>query len=349
MTEDETWAKDRVKALINERGGLYDILNEILVADDKVDDSEYEPKGKISPYGWELNDIRGLNPYIVGILKQNGLIDCDYKRGVGYRTNKYTNYRVVPEKRDVIAEALTDIDKIIEEAETVGESGGIPEDLFDVIEGYDNVIQIFLMSLQASKPVHILLIGPPASGKSVFLMELERLKGAKAMTAGLSTKAGIRDLIVEEQPPILIIDEVDKVSNQKDLDAIYMWMDQNRVIVTKYQMRLDETATKRSNVYGACNRKDKVAVPLLSRFIKFTFKPYTLEEFIKVTVNVLIKREDVPEELAKYIAGSLGRTGERDVRQAIEIARLLDLAQPIEKAREIVDFVLNTMAEHKDE
>ena len=54
---------------------------------------------------------------------------------------------------------------------------------------------------------------------------------------------------------------------------------------------------------------------LLSRFIRFDFRPYTPEEFVAVAMHVMT-RLGKPEGLARYIAEHVAfRT--RDVRQAI--------------------------------
>ena len=46
------------------------------------------------------------------------------------------------------------------------------ERLFDDVIGFDDVKEIFQMSVGAYKPVHILLVGPPASAKSLFMSSL---------------------------------------------------------------------------------------------------------------------------------------------------------------------------------
>jgi Holliday junction DNA helicase RuvB len=40
------------------------------------------------------------------------------------------------------------------------------EPLFDSVIGYDDVKRLFSMSIESDKPVHILLVGPPASAKT---------------------------------------------------------------------------------------------------------------------------------------------------------------------------------------
>ena len=48
--------------------------------------------------------------------------------------------------------------------------------LFDPIIGFDDIKEIFQLSINADKPVHILLVGPPASAKSIFMNCLTKLK-----------------------------------------------------------------------------------------------------------------------------------------------------------------------------
>jgi Holliday junction DNA helicase RuvB len=43
------------------------------------------------------------------------------------------------------------------------------EQLFDGIIGYNDVKRLFNLSFSSEKPVHILLVGPPASAKTFFM------------------------------------------------------------------------------------------------------------------------------------------------------------------------------------
>ena len=51
----------------------------------------------------------------------------------------------------------------------------MPDDLFDSIVGYPDVKTLVRYALEAEKPAHLLLSGPPASAKTMFLLELRRL------------------------------------------------------------------------------------------------------------------------------------------------------------------------------
>ena len=79
--------------------------------------------------------------------------------------------------------------------------------------------------------------------------------------------------------------------------------------------------TVKLNLYACANRISHLPEELLSRFLIFHLPAYTEEEFKKIVVHVLTKREKTPLELAQHIAEELSKTT-RDPRDAIKIARL---------------------------
>jgi MoxR-like ATPase len=46
---------------------------------------------------------------------------------------------------------------------------GSKQGLFDGIVGFEDVKSLFEMAIKAERPVHLLLCGPPSSGKSLFM------------------------------------------------------------------------------------------------------------------------------------------------------------------------------------
>ena len=76
---------------------------------------------------------------------------------------------------------------------------------------------MMLRALESQERAHILLIGPPACAKSLFVIEIEKLIRSKVYFAegASSTKAGIQKFIAENQDKeIIIIDEIDKMPMQ---------------------------------------------------------------------------------------------------------------------------------------
>ena len=208
----------------------------------------------------------------------------------------------------------------------------ISEDLFDIIEGYSDLKFIFKKALTTDKNIHILLVGKPATAKSLFLMDLERI-GGRRILAGTSTKAGIRDVLFEK-PQLLLIDEMDKVNSSKDLSSLLTWMEEGRIIATKYEYSKDETIDK-CIVVGACNRTNGLPEELLSRFMVFYLKPYTRKQFAEAVMGVLTKREHADPEISKHITENLIQFGYTDVRDAIKLYRLADNKEDVDKILKI--------------
>jgi len=46
------------------------------------------------------------------------------------------------------------------------------EKFFSDIVGYPDIKKLFMKSIVSKEPIHILLTGPPASSKTIFLLEM---------------------------------------------------------------------------------------------------------------------------------------------------------------------------------
>jgi len=236
--------------------------------------------------------------------------------------------------------------KVLEEYETLQKMeirgtreqvAEIPDDLFDVIVGYEDVKKLFLMSLKAEKPTHILLVGPPASAKTVFLLEIARLKGAFYLLGGSTTKVGLIDQLFALRPNYVLLDEIDKM-NKEDYTALLSLMETGIVKEVKHGKTRETILPAR--VYAACNYEKNLPSELLSRFqYKLHFKPYTEEEFLEVSKRVLIQREAKEEELAEYISRKVASLS-KDVRDSIGVARLAN-------TKEDVDFLVEVKKRYR--
>jgi MoxR-like ATPase len=209
----------------------------------------------------------------------------------------------------------------------------IPDDFWATVEGYEDIREVFLASLKADSPVHILLVGDPATGKSVMLMEVERLAGSVFVTAGTATHVGLRDILVDRKPRYLIIDELDKVRDPKDLSVLLTLMETGRVIVAKHKELREERL--KTWVFAACNNTKNLPPELLDRFLVFHLKPYDKETLKKVIVKALTMREGVERELAEYIADKVANSY-GSVRDAVKLARLAKTREEVDKLWGIV-------------
>jgi Holliday junction DNA helicase RuvB len=205
------------------------------------------------------------------------------------------------------------------------------EDMFTEIYGHEDVKQLFTLSLKSEKPIHLLLYGPPASGKTLFLMALMRFPKSRYYLGGQTSKAGLTEVLLREKPDIIVVDELDKMQG-KDYDALLSLMETGKVVRCKMGLWADEQLNTR--VYGACNYLDKIPLELLSRFLVVEFKPYSREEFIQVSRHVLKVREGLTEEEAGMIARMMADLS-RDVRDSVKAARLYKAGAPLDMIKSL--------------
>lgn len=194
----------------------------------------------------------------------------------------------------------------------------ILDDMFDVVVGHERLKKLFTIILQAPEPVHILLAGPPATAKSIFLMELERLPRSRYALGGTSSKAGIVDFIIEQQPRYLILDELEKM-DMKDFSALLSLMADG--VVTRLKIGMTEKVKVKTWVFAAVNREEYLPPELKSRFLIRRLTEYNEQDYKEVVRAVLVKREHEVEAVANEIADRMAGLS-RDVRDAVKVARL---------------------------
>lgn len=78
---------------------------------------------------------------------------------------------------------------------------------FEEIIGYDHVKRLFRMDLDSDSAIHVLLVGPPTSAKTMFLKSLTlQVKNSYFNDVGNSTKAGVIDYLFGNKPRYPLID-----------------------------------------------------------------------------------------------------------------------------------------------
>mgnify|MGYP001770760610 CR=1 FL=1 len=202
-----------------------------------------------------------------------------------------------------------------------------PSDLFDVIVGLDDVKEVLRRAISSPRPVHVLMVGPPATAKSLFLQELSRVmyrtptgwERPDVIVMGGASRAGIRDYVAERQPQLLLIDEIDKVRDARDWSVLLSIMDPGILSITLH----GRTVQKRVKIWviAAANRADRLPYELLSRFFKVKIEEYTKEQLLEVTRRVLEMREGVDGAAAARIA-ELVVSHKLGIRDAVNLARM---------------------------
>ena len=269
--------------------------------------------------GFEWFDIPAqtatLNQLVI-----DGLLVTGGPRGT-FRSRSTTTYKL--KDPELVRECLESLAEIEEGAE----EGEAPNDLFDFILGHEDVKDLFWRSINAERPVHILLVGPPATAKTMFLGELGRLPFSRFALGGSTRKGGLEDYLLEFRPRYLIIDEIDKM-DMRDMSVLLSLMESGLVVRLKKRMREMERMT--TWIFGGANRDDHMWAELKSRFFTIHLKEYSEADFIQISRAVLITREKVDPALAGRIASALAQHT-RDVREAIHFGRLCKMDEDVDR------------------
>ncbi len=162
------------------------------------------------------------------------------------------------------------------------------------------------------------MVGPPASAKTVFLLELARLPGSFYCLGSATTKAGIAQILYEQRPRILLADELDKFET-KDIAILLSLAETGIIRETKVSKQREVRLN--TSIFAAANAAEHMPKELLSRFRVLYLPPYTEMEFVDASIKVLTAREKVAPDLACYIAERVWKVS-RDVREAVRISRI---------------------------
>jgi len=277
------------------------------------DEAEAKRAGEADAYPWlgfEWFDVPAagqvLNQFVV-----DGLLVTGGPRGT-MKSRSSTYYKL--KDPELVRECLQGLSEI----EGGEEEGEIPDDLFDFILGHDDIKNLLLRSINAERPVHFLLVGPPATAKTMFLGELGRLPFSRFALGGSTRKGGLEDYLLEFRPRYLIIDEIDKM-DMRDMSVLLSLMESG--IVARLKKRMREMEKMTTWIFGGANRDDHIWPELKSRFFTIRLKEYSQAEFIQIARAVLITREKVEMGVANHIASALAHHT-RDVREAIHFGRL---------------------------
>jgi DNA polymerase III delta prime subunit len=157
--------------------------------------------------------------------------------------------------------------------------------LFENIYGYDNVKRLFRMALESTHATcSILLSGPPASAKTLFLQCLMKLHNSYFIDCSNATKSGVIDYIFDNKPKYLLLDELDKLSS-KDQTFLLNLMETR--IVSEIKHNKTRTMEIKTSVFATSNKIEEIIPPLQSRFFIVRLEPYTYEQFFDITVRLL--------------------------------------------------------------
>jgi Holliday junction DNA helicase RuvB len=199
--------------------------------------------------------------------------------------------------------------------------------LFTDVYGCEDIKRLFRMALDSKDASSILLTGPPASAKTLFLQSLMKLKSSHFVDCSNATKSGVVDYLFEQRPKYLLLDELDKLS-RKDQTFLLNLMETGIVSETKFgKTRKIEMKT---SVIATSNNVEKIIEPLQSRFFVVKLVAYTYEQFNDITIRLLTtNRYNIDEEIVEATIGAVWMTS-RNIRDSLKIATMAKSAEDVD-------------------
>lgn len=204
---------------------------------------------------------------------------------------------------------------------------------FNNIQGYEDIKDLVKRALDAEDNYNLLFIGPPASAKTLFLLGiLECRKGV--YFDGSNTTNRILDVLEENRPKIICIDELDKMPRQFQ-EKLLNFMESGHIKVDQMRKQYD-FAIKGAKVFAACNEITRLSIPLQSRFRCLHLPKYSEEQFLEVSMKVL------PKLKIAHVVGKTVWDKRGDIRDVISIGKLIRKTDGPEE----VEQVLATMIKY---
>jgi MoxR-like ATPase len=225
--------------------------------------------------------------------------------------------------------------QIVTKQEVVQQS----EEFFSEIVGYSDIKELFMKCIQSNK-MHVILDGPPASAKSLFLYEMLRNLGYDAYFVDCTNASGpgLVDYLFENDVKYLLLDEVEKMS-KSDQNVLLNLMETG--ILTSTKVRKTGSKKMDISIYATTNDIEELSKPFRSRFMEFSLPPYTYNEFCDIAIKLLGKRYNHDKELSLNIVDTVwNKIKSRDIRDLLQVSKLSETIDD-------VDFVVNTLQKYK--
>ena len=197
--------------------------------------------------------------------------------------------------------------------------------LFNEVYGYDDLKRLLSRMLASKESVSSVLIGPPASGKTMFLLAIQQSmkKDVFFIDATNASGAGIVDkLFSRPDTKIILVDEIEKM-NKRDQNVLLNLLETGILTSTKVK-KTTELEFKGIKLFATSNDIDRLSKPLRSRLIELHLPEYSEIEFTNIVIRLTHSRYKLNEEFSKEIARVVWHEmGTRDIRDALQLSKLV--------------------------
>lgn len=280
-------------------------------------------------------NLRSWSAYQVGATRAdiNRLITSEFivvttpSSRVGQGDYSLTRYRLTEKGRSIIfATSMERVFRQIPREEVM--------EAMHLIVGFEDLKYEVAKAVEKRRKVNFLLEGPPASAKSLILEAVRTVVEDAFMAFGSRTSAaGLSDILFENQPGILLLDEADKMRH--DVFSVLLGlMERGEILETKNKKT--RGITLETIVLAACNSSLKMPQEFLSRFAFHAhFPPYSRDQFIDVSRGFLSRSSDCPLDLAELIGLLVFDRELGDIRRVRAVWDLMDEPSETEVRRVI--------------
>lgn len=271
---------------------------------------------------WDWQDIH-VHQSKINKMITAGIVD-DLKVGYGLSNH------------EAVKKAVRKYGEKLEQKEE--EEYKIPDNLFDPIVGYNDIKERFERALKTNSVTQsILLVGPRASAKTLFLSEISgKIKGVRWLGGSATTEAGFEDRVMEK-PNFLIIDQFDEAGDI--YGTLLNYQDRRQPYsVTKSGKNAEIGPQEKAPIFASANETRYISEENLDRFWIYEFEKYGLSEYKEVCKRLLPREYDIPEDIAITIAKELKESKEdASVRLAERIAEVCDTRDEVHEEIRVLE------------
>jgi len=286
---------------------MRDVIEKILQL---AENPKFEYNKTLGFEAWQLNtDNKTLMELVkLGILE------------ISLKTNKSTFYKI------------KDIEKAKRFLEVYNTKIDTSKPLFHSIIGYEEQKEILKRVLESEKPIHVLLLGSPATAKTLVLLELTKIPNSIYLTPYI-TYSGLFSYL-DLEPKLILIDQLD---NLKYPDVYRLLIDICEYgIATKTSYNEKIVKTIKTKIIASSNSVRRIPQALLSRFLILQFKKYSEEEFVNISKQ-LLKDYPLSEDVKDYIIEKCKNS--LDVRNVLKLANICKSREDVDKFMKFIRFL----------
>jgi Holliday junction DNA helicase RuvB len=208
---------------------------------------------------------------------------------------------------------------------------------FSDIHLYDDLKQILGNIILCKESAHCVLVGPPASGKTMFLLSIQRnMKNVFFIDATNASGPGIVDkLFAYPSTKIILVDEIEKMT-KRDQNMLLNLLETGMLVSTKVRntQGMKFTGIK---LFATSNDIEQLSKPLRSRLMEFHLPEYRFGEFREIVEKLAVNKYRLNREIADKIASVVWyEMGTMDVRDALQLIKLVRSVDDVERTAKTI-------------